>query len=90
MSKVYDHFNGRQPTQSMMDQYIRERGGAIINTLKDHIFTDDTGVTLDTEETLVLEHPLCNGEFADRVEINPNFIVSITYYNPKSKIIVEN
>jgi hypothetical protein len=75
-------------TQAAFDHYVRENGGAIIKTFRDEIFTDDRTVTMDTEETIVLHKPLCNGEFVDRVEINPNFIVSITYIEPQSKIVV--
>ncbi|HOQ07926.1 MAG TPA: hypothetical protein PLP87_09005 [Clostridiales bacterium] len=88
MSKVYEYFRNRPMTQEAFDAYVCENGGAIIKTLRDEIFTDNRNVTMDTEETIVLHKPLCNGEFVDRVEINPTFIVSITYIEPRSKIVV--
>ncbi len=89
---VFEYFqqSGLQPDAIHINNYIKEYGGSVIRTFRDEIFTDDTDVTMDTEETLVLYHPLCNGEFAEKVEINPNFIVSITYYKPKSKIVLAN
>lgn len=88
MSKIYEYFKTATMTQAAFDHYVRENGGAIIKTFRDEIFTDDRTVTMDTEETIVLHKPLCNGEFVDRVEINPNFIVSITYIEPQNKIVV--
>jgi hypothetical protein len=83
MSKVFDHFNGMQPDQEAMDRYVRRNGGVVIKTVRDEIFTDyDESIVMDTEETICLHQPLANGEFADRVDINPNFIVSITYHKP--------
>jgi hypothetical protein len=92
MNDIYRHFqkNNLKPTPVLINDYIDEFGGAIIKTFRDEIFTDDVNVTMDTEKTIVLQHPLCNGEFAARVEINPNFIVSITYFKPKSKLVLAN
>jgi hypothetical protein len=86
----YCQKNKLRPTPKLLQDYIEDHGGALIKTFRDEIFTDDQSVTMDTEQTIVLHHPLCNGEFPERVEINPNFIVSITYYQPKSKILTAN
>jgi hypothetical protein len=89
---IYKYFqeNRLKPTPALVEDYIEEHGGAVINTFRDSIFTDDTTVTMDKEETILLETPLILGsfEFAAKAEINPNFIVSITYFKPKSKIVL--
>ena len=90
MSKVYDYFKklGMEPTPDLANEYAIEFGGTVIKTFRDEIFTDETDITMDTEKTIVLERPMCNFDFPLKVEINPNFIVSITYYEPKSKIVL--
>jgi len=91
---IYECFfkNKLKPTPIQVDEYVELYGGVVINTFRDSIFTDDRTVTMDTEKTIVLEKPLILGsfEFAEKVEINPTFIVSITYYRPKSKIQIAN
>jgi hypothetical protein len=92
MNDIYRYFQKMQlkPTPVLINDYIEEFGGAIIKTFRDEIFTDDVSVSMDSERTIVLHKPLANGELVDRVEINPNFIVSITYIKPKSKIQLAN
>lgn len=92
MNDIYRYFqkHSLKPTPTLINDYIEEFGGAIIKTFRDEIFTDDVSVSMDSERTIVLHKPLASGELVDRVEINPSFIVSITYIKPKPKIQLAN
>lgn len=92
MNDIFKWFKERKlkPTPQLINDYIEEHGGAIIRTVRDEIFTDDANVSMDTDEIIVLDHPLANGELVDRVEVNPTFIVSITYVKPRPKIHIAN
>lgn len=88
---IYDYFianNFKCFTPELVNDYVGSYGGTVIKTTKNSFLTDRRDITQDTKRKIVLYNPLVieGLEFAEKVEINPIYIVDIIFYKPKSKI----